>query len=166
MTVLQLPVIKRLWFIGLNPPCSTGTIKRSPIFVYFHSLHSPITNKYQFQLPIYNLYRKNLKLCHGALQQKEMNNWIGPTVKRLWNDAIMCCIILGFFYLNTTAYCLGQYSLHLLLPKSSMVVLMIQTQGCRKVSLQDESQYYVRCSSQVALILVKISKIVWAGQPM
>ena len=27
-------------------------------------------------------------LDHGALQQKEMSNWIGPTVKQLWNYAM------------------------------------------------------------------------------
>ena len=26
--------------------------------------------------------------CHGGIQQKEMNNWIGPTVKQLWNFAM------------------------------------------------------------------------------
>ena len=42
---------------------------------------------------------------HGALQQKEMSNEIGPTVKRS---------------LNTAAYRMGRYSVHLLLLKSSM----------------------------------------------
>ena len=40
----------------------------------------------------------------------------------------MCCIIL-VFYLNTTAYCLGQYSLHIILLKCSMPKRMIKYQS-------------------------------------
>ena len=49
-----------------------------------------------------------------------MNNQIGPTVKHVWNDAMhVLSNILGFV-INTTAYHLGRYSLHLLQLKSSV----------------------------------------------
>ena len=48
------------------------------------------------------------------------NNWIGPTVKHVWNDAMHVLHNFGEFDINTTAFCLGQYSHHLPLLKSSM----------------------------------------------
>ena len=57
---------------------------------------------------------------HGALQLKEMNNWIGSTDKHLLNDAIHMLHKFLWFDTNTTAFCFSQYSLHLLLLKSSM----------------------------------------------
>ena len=57
---------------------------------------------------------------HGALQQKEMSNWIGPTVKELWNFAMHVLHKFFGFNINATAFCLGQSSLHLLKLKSSM----------------------------------------------
>ena len=42
---------------------------------------------------------------------KEMNNWIGPTVKHVLNNVLR-------FDMNTTAFCFGRYSLHLVLLKS------------------------------------------------
>ena len=50
-----------------------------------------------------------------------MSNWIGPTVKQLWNYALHLLHNFFGFNPNTTAFCLGQSSLHLLLLKSSMV---------------------------------------------
>ena len=52
-----------------------------------------------------------------------MSNWIGPTVKQLWNFAIN--VLHNFLGLNisNTPFCLGRYSLHLLLLKSSMTEL-------------------------------------------
>ena len=49
-----------------------------------------------------------------------MNSCVGPTVDHIWNIAMhMLC---KFFRCvkNTTAYPLGQYSLHLLLPKTEL----------------------------------------------
>ena len=61
------------------------------------------------------------KLNHGALWQKEMSNKIGPTVKQLWNYAMHVLHKFFGFNINTTAFCLGQSSLHLLLLMSSMI---------------------------------------------
>ena len=60
-----------------------------------------------------------LEYSHGALLQKEMINRIGPKVKQVWNVAYICYIFWGgWVVINTTAYHLIQYSLHLLvLPK-------------------------------------------------
>ena len=60
-----------------------------------------------------------LEYSHGALLQKEMINRIGPKVKQVWNVAYICYIFWGgWVVINTTAYHLSQYSLHLLvLPK-------------------------------------------------
>ena len=52
---------------------------------------------------------------HLALQQKEMSNWICPTVKHLWNDTVFVLRILFGFVINATADHLGPHSLHLLL---------------------------------------------------
>ena len=56
-----------------------------------------------------------------------MSNWIGSTVKQLWNYAMH--VLHNFLGLdtNTIAFCLGQYSLHLLLLKSSMIKEMPQS---------------------------------------
>ena len=63
-----------------------------------------------------------------------MNNWIGPTVKQLLNYAMH---VLNNFWganINTTAFCLGQYSLHLLLLKSSILwdygILIVKIVPC------------------------------------
>ena len=50
----------------------------------------------------------------------EMSNWIGPTVKQLWNYAMHVLHNFFRFNINTAAFCLGRSSLHLLLLKSSM----------------------------------------------
>ena len=49
-----------------------------------------------------------------------MSNWIGPTVKQLRNYAMHVLHNFLGFNTNTTAFCLGRSSLHLLLLKSSM----------------------------------------------
>ena len=49
-----------------------------------------------------------------------MSNWIGPTVKQLWNYAMHLLHNFFGFDTNTTAFCLGRSSLHLLLIKSSI----------------------------------------------
>ena len=49
-----------------------------------------------------------------------MNNWIDPRVQQLWNFSTHVLYILGGFNINTTAFCLGRWSLHLILLKSSM----------------------------------------------
>ena len=54
-------------------------------------------------------------------QTKEMSNWIGPIVKQLWNYAMHVLHSFFEFNINTTAFCWGRSSLHLLLLKSSMV---------------------------------------------
>ena len=36
-----------------------------------------------------------------------MNNWIGPTVKHVWNDTVFAQLILFGFVINTTALPLG-----------------------------------------------------------
>ena len=46
-----------------------------------------------------------------------MNNCISPTVKQLWNYAMHVLHNFGRFNINTTAFCLGKYSLHLFTPK-------------------------------------------------
>ena len=61
-----------------------------------------------------------VELNHVALQQKEMNNWIGPTVKHVWNDTLFALLILFGFVISTTAFHLSQQSIHLLLLESSM----------------------------------------------
>ena len=48
-----------------------------------------------------------------------MSNWIGPTVKQLWNYAMHVLYKFFGFNINTTAFCLCWSSLHLLLLKSS-----------------------------------------------
>ena len=42
------------------------------------------------QISVAKFYVRNssYKIGHGALQQKEMNNWIGPTVEQLWKYAM------------------------------------------------------------------------------
>ena len=52
-------------------------------------------------------------------RSKELNNWIDPTVKHVWNVAMH---VLHIFWsvINTTAYHSGRSNLHLLLLKSSM----------------------------------------------
>ena len=47
---------------------------------------------------------KYQEVSYGALQQKEMNSWIGPTVKHVWNDTVFVLLILFGYLLNTTAY--------------------------------------------------------------
>ena len=49
-----------------------------------------------------------------------MNNWIGPIVKHVWNDTMLVLHNFMSFVINTTAYRLDLYSLHLLPLKSSM----------------------------------------------
>ena len=51
-----------------------------------------------------------------------MSNWIGPTGKQLWNYAMQVLHNFWGLNINTTAFCLGQSSIHLLLPKSSMTI--------------------------------------------
>ena len=53
-----------------------------------------------------------------------MSYWIGPTVKQLWNYAMQVLHKFFRFNINTTAFCLGRSSLHLLLLKSSMTRLV------------------------------------------
>ena len=50
-----------------------------------------------------------------------MHNWNGPTVKHVWNNAVHGQHTFLGFHINTTVYHLGQYILHLLLLKSSML---------------------------------------------
>ena len=52
---------------------------------------------------------------------KEMSNWIGPAVKQVWNYAIHVLHNFFRFNINTTAFCLGRSSFHLLLLNSSMI---------------------------------------------
>ena len=52
----------------------------------------------------------------------EMYNWIGPKVKQVWNNAMHVLHNFLGFDMNTTAFYLGRYSLHILLLKSSIVV--------------------------------------------
>ena len=54
-----------------------------------------------------------------------MSNWIGPTVKQLWNDAMHVFNNFFGFNINTTAFCLGRSSLHLLILKSSMTQILV-----------------------------------------
>ena len=75
-------------------------------------------------------------LCHGALQQKEMNDWIGPTVKHAILP-YMCCIFLRLVK-NTTAYHLGLSSLHLLLLKSLLLDV------CFLNGQKSASEYYAQ----------------------
>ena len=42
-----------------------------------------------------------------------MNNWIGPTVKHVWNDAMLVLHSFLWCDINTTAFRLGLHSLHL-----------------------------------------------------
>ena len=45
---------------------------------------------------------------HGVLQQNEMNNWIGPTVKQLWNYAMHVLQIFFGISIYATAFCFSQ----------------------------------------------------------
>ena len=47
-----------------------------------------------------------------------MNNWIGPTVKHVWNNAMRLMWNIWVFDINSTAFRLGRYSLHLLLQRA------------------------------------------------
>ena len=49
-----------------------------------------------------------------------MNKWIGPKVKQAWNVAMLVLHNFLGLVINTTAYHLAGYSLHLLLLKCSM----------------------------------------------
>ena len=49
-----------------------------------------------------------------------MNNWIGPTVKHVWNNAMHALHNFWGFDVYTSAFRLGLYNPHLLLLKSSM----------------------------------------------
>ena len=61
-----------------------------------------------------------------------MSNQISPTVKHLWKVAMHACAA----YFSSTAYCLGQYSLHLLIQKSSTdTSIPFQTLDCRHPTL-------------------------------
>ena len=71
----------------------------------------------------------------SSLVEKEMNNWIGQTNKQLWNFAMHKLHNLWEFDINTTAFCLGLYSLHLLLLKSSMPQQKTLTVG-RRITVQ------------------------------
>ena len=52
---------------------------------------------------------------------EQMNNWIDPTVRQLRSYTMHVLHNFQGFNTNTTAFCLGRCSLHLLLLKSSMV---------------------------------------------
>ena len=68
-------------------------------------------------------YKNHTPLQHGALQWKEMSNWISPTVKQQWNYSIHILHKFFGFNINATVFCLGRSSLHLLLLKSSMTAV-------------------------------------------
>ena len=64
-----------------------------------------------------------------------MSNWIGPTVKQLWNYAMHLLHNFGF-NTNTTGFCLGLSSLHLLLLKSSMAISVVSSSVFGKCARQ------------------------------
>ena len=64
-----------------------------------------------------------------------MDNWIGPTVKQLWNYAMKVVHIFFGFNINTTSFCLCESSLHLLLLYSSTTELTIQTESGRETRI-------------------------------
>ena len=70
---------------------------------------------------------------------KEMSKQVGPKVKQLWNVAMHVRHNFLGVVINTTAYHLGRYSLHLLLLKSS------------KNLDQNESAQVVKMSNDVYL---------------
>ena len=45
-------------------------------------------------------YLSTYDTTHAALQQKEMNNWMGPTVEHLWNIAMH--VLHNFFHSSKT----------------------------------------------------------------
>ena len=65
------------------------------------------------------MVERSNEVGHGALQQ-EMNNQIGPAVKQEWNDAMHVLHNIWGVVINTLAYHLGRYNLHLLILKSSV----------------------------------------------
>ena len=80
-------------------------------------------------------------LCNRALQQKKMNNWIGPTVKQLWKYAMHVQHNFFGFNINTTAFCLGQSSLHLqgIVYIDDIIIMIILLSPTTKKLLHDEA---------------------------
>ena len=60
-----------------------------------------------------------------------MNKWIGPKAKQVWNSAMHVLHNVKGVVINTTAYHLGSYNLHLLL-ESSMVRIIFKILPMRK----------------------------------
>ena len=54
-----------------------------------------------------------LKSPHARHTLVEDEQRIGPTVKCVWNYSMHMLCIFGGFVINTTAYQLGQFSLHI-----------------------------------------------------
>ena len=69
-------------------------------------------------------------------------NKVGPIVKHVWNVSMHMLHIFGFV-INTTAYHLGRYSLHLLLLKRSM--------------FSDVSQVIAQLGSNMVIIYFKMA---------
>ena len=67
-------------------------------------------------------------LCMELFSRRRwMSNWISPTVKQLWKYVMYVLYTFFGFDINTTAFCLGRSSLHLLILKSSMAYLIEQS---------------------------------------
>ena len=97
-------------------------------------------------------------LWYGALQLKEMSNWIAPTVKQLWKYTMHCYFFLGGGNLNTTAFCLGRCSLHLLLLKSSMPILTAKNR--RSLMLWRGKMFFigsVQCDQMIRLLFQNLA---------
>ena len=101
---------------GLPPP--TMLLAQVHIFGFlrFHLiLPKPVSTGVSCLTP----YAKLIAIVPSMeVSRKEMNTWIGPTVKQLWNYVMYVLHKFLGFNLNTTAYCLCRSSLHFLLLKT------------------------------------------------
>ena len=89
-------------------------------FYFIHSLGNKLFASGLLFLGLTTINLLQYQIGHGALQQMEMNNWIGPIVKRVRNNAMRVLHNIWGGLTHTTAFRLGQISLHLLILKSSL----------------------------------------------
>ena len=90
-----------------------------------------------------------MNLFHAAYGIKLL---VISTVKQLWNHAMHVLHKFYGFNINTTAFCLDQYSLHLPLLKSSMAYLLVLvSRDCRESSFR-------KCERQDAVKVVHVQR--------
>ena len=80
----------------------------------------------QYRQPPYEIGKhyinKAIGRSHGAIQQKEMNNWRCPMVKRLWTVALFVQQQFFQYSITTSTYHLGRSSTKELLTTNSLLI--------------------------------------------